>query len=229
MSTYVDAVVTYSPWVQQSLKRIDDVLSKFPKLVDDVEKKTLQDHAKNFQAIHTKAYLSGRPGLSRRTGGLARSFSYVVESDADTNRLRYFSTSKYAKKQEDGGLVKPNGKKYLAIPVGPALTPAGVARYSSPRNVPAEFTFKSKGIAKGLRRKTFTHTESGKLVFMRKKGGKPFLGRVENGKVVVYFLLREQVNIPARLNLKGTWRDMVPTIYPRLAHNLEQEVKNRLK
>lgn len=44
---------------------------------------------------------------------------------------------RYAKAQELGATIRPGpGKKFLAIPVGPALTAKGVARYGSPRQVP---------------------------------------------------------------------------------------------
>lgn len=43
---------------------------------------------------------------------------------------------RYAALQEFGGTVRPVKGRFLAIPVGPALTAAGVPRYASPRDVP---------------------------------------------------------------------------------------------
>src|SRR3990167_6310333 len=43
---------------------------------------------------------------------------------------------RYARIQEHGGTIVPRSGKFLAIPVGPALTGAGVSRFASPRDVP---------------------------------------------------------------------------------------------
>ena len=43
---------------------------------------------------------------------------------------------KYGRIQEEGGRITPKNGRYLAIPVGPALTSSGVSRYRSPRDVP---------------------------------------------------------------------------------------------
>lgn len=42
----------------------------------------------------------------------------------------------YARIQELGGVITPKRGKFLAIPLAPALTGAGVARYKTPRDVP---------------------------------------------------------------------------------------------
>ena len=41
----------------------------------------------------------------------------------------------YARIQEEGGTITPRNARFLAIPVGPALTAAGVSRFRSPRDV----------------------------------------------------------------------------------------------
>lgn len=42
---------------------------------------------------------------------------------------------RYAAIQEHGGVVRPTRGRYLAMPIGPALTSSGVARHRSPRDV----------------------------------------------------------------------------------------------
>lgn len=79
--------------------------------------------------------------LSVRTGMLRRSIGYTVEGaagdDVITLRARAGSgrSLRYANILERGGTIVPRRGRFLAIPVGPALTPAGVARYDSPRQV----------------------------------------------------------------------------------------------
>lgn len=78
--------------------------------------------------------------LRVRTGNLRRSITTTSEIRGDSVVLTHRAGGGvrdvvYAAIQEYGGTVTPRHGKYLAIPVGRALTPAGVPRYHSPRQV----------------------------------------------------------------------------------------------
>ena len=130
--------------------------------------------------------LRGRPGLKRRTGTLARSLTTVpsIEGKADKLWVGFvLPGARYAGIHETGGVIRA-GAKLLAIPVGPALTPAGVPKYPGPRAVQG-------------------------LVFRPAKGG-GLLGKVtgkgDREKFVVWYVLKKEVRIPPRLGFFRTWR-----------------------
>lgn len=94
--------------------------------------------------------------LKRRTGNLARSivgFAALVDGRPgfEVGVLRG-PALQYALVHEEGTKGKnpespipdivPRQAKALAIPVGPALTPAGVERYDGPRNYPEPLSFR---------------------------------------------------------------------------------------
>lgn len=84
--------------------------------------------------------------LKRRTGSLAR--GVVGQAEINPNGLPSVRVGslrgpslKYAEILESGGIIRPKKAKALAIPVGEALTPAGVSRYASPRDFPAPLRY----------------------------------------------------------------------------------------
>lgn len=97
--------------------------------------------------------------LKRRTGRLARTIAGVVD-DTPTGfgfTLRGGGLGagseevRYGRIQEEGGEVRPTGgRRFLAIPKGPALTPAGVPRFASPREVQGLRFVPIRGGAAGL-------------------------------------------------------------------------------
>ncbi len=103
----------------------------------------------------TKEGAPGHPRLERRTGSLVRDLSafaglYQGLPAIQAGIVRGPST-KYAAVQEFGTQGKnpespfpdivPKNAKTLAVPVGPALTPAGVPRYVGPRDYPKPLVF----------------------------------------------------------------------------------------
>jgi hypothetical protein len=85
------------------------------------------------------------------------------------------SATRYATFLIKGGTITPQKGKYLAIPVGPALTGAGVSRYASARDVPG-------------------------LVFIpRTRSGNAILAKVtgtgKNRQLTPYFVLKTSVTI----------------------------------
>lgn len=77
--------------------------------------------------------------LKVRTGRLRSSIQSSVDGDGDRVRVTLQAGGQevpYARAQEFGAVIVPRSARFLAIPVGPALTSAGVSRYASPRDVP---------------------------------------------------------------------------------------------
>jgi len=102
-------------------------------------------------------YLSGQ-SLKRRTGQLARSVDGWMAGQLDgvVGVRSHSAVAKYAwLLTDEQKTIVPKRAKFLTIPIGENLTGAGVARYSSPRQVPDGF---------------FVKTKSGKLLFGYKKG-----------------------------------------------------------
>lgn len=73
---------------------------------------------------------AGRDSLGRRTGRAAK--SWVVERVKDDSTQLVLSVNSHGVPYSDFTRIReirPKSSKYLVIPVGPALTSAGVARY----------------------------------------------------------------------------------------------------
>jgi len=92
-------------------------------------------------------YLSGQ-SLKRRTGQLARAVEGWMEAPLDgvVGVRNDAAVEKY--KWLLGGeskTITPKKGKFLTIPIGENLTSAGVAKYSSPRQVPNGFFVRTKG------------------------------------------------------------------------------------
>lgn len=108
--------------------------------------------------------------LRRRSGNLAKSWTperrgpleFVVAS-----RLPYAAILEY------GGEITPKNAKALAIPVGEALTEAGVPRQTGPRKYEDLFLLRTK---------------AGKALLARRTG---------KGALEVMYVLKEKVTIPA--------------------------------
>lgn len=170
-----------------------------------------------MQATHAERRLSGRPGLARRTGALARSFqTEVTGSKIGDLRGAYFSTSRYAAIHETGGTITGKGK-LLAIPLAAARTAAGVGRYPSPlrQTLPASFP-------------------GGTFVRRSRAGNLILFGRtVKGADPTPLFVLKQSVTIPARLGTQETWeKEVVPTIPKTIVTEIEKrfaEVAQKFK
>lgn len=102
-------------------------------------------------------YLSGQ-ALNRRTGRLAGAVDgwMVNPLEGVIGVQKSAAVSKYAwLLGDEQKTITPKNAKFLTIPIGEGLTGAGVARYSSPRQVPEGF---------------FVKTKTGRLLFGYKKG-----------------------------------------------------------
>lgn len=117
--------------------------------------------------------LSG-PVLKRRTGNAAASVRPIpAEAEGNSVTGSVGSSARYLHFLFKGGTIRPRTAKYLAIPIGNALTPAGVPRYPSPR-------------------------DAGKLIFIpRTRAGNTILARRKpGGGIDPLFVLKKQVTIP---------------------------------
>lgn len=92
-------------------------------------------------------HLTGQ-SLKRRTGNLARAVDGWLDSDTDgvVGVGEGTAVDKYAwLLGDEEKTITPKNAKFLTIPIGEGLTPSGVARYKSPREVDGGFFIRSKG------------------------------------------------------------------------------------
>ena len=150
-----------------------------------------------LRAESTAKGLLGGARLTPRTGHLRRSVQgrATIKSDVPTATLRAGGDRddvRYARIHDVGGVITPKRGRFLAIPVGAALTASGVPRYSSPRQVA------------GLR---FIPTRGGRAgILVRDVGGR-------NARSEVLFRLVRQVRINATRYLSepfDTLRERLP-------------------
>lgn len=187
--------------VTGSKKRLDAL----PKRATKALRAAFKTVGRRFLGRLKTERLSGRPGLNKRTSELARSFQMEIGGDALADLyLKVYTRAKQARIQEKGGVVRPVNSKYLAIPIGGAVTPAGVAK-GSPRD------FKDTIVAR---------SKAGNLIIFQKlgktKSGKQRTRRfvragsdtAERSSVIPLFLLKKEVTIPPRLGMAALWADM---------------------
>lgn len=115
---------------------------------------------------------------------------------------------RYARIQEKGGEVRPVRGRFLAIPKGPALTGAGVARYASPRDVPNLRFVSIRGGSMGL------------LVKDHPGRGKAGTGARSD----IWFLLVRSVYIRPKAYLFRAVEEIEPTIGPAIGARLTRRL-----
>lgn len=138
--------------------------------------------------------------LSVRTGQLRRSIRSRTTSQRGTSvtlEMSIGANAPYARIHEFGGVITPKRTKNLAIPVGPAKTRAGVARFGGG---PAS-------ILTGL-----------KFIVNRKTGKKLLVqaGRSKKQKMIVMYVLVPSVTIPPRLGFFKTVKAVIDRMRPRI-------------
>lgn len=212
--------------------------SVFEFSVDDRSKRRLRELAKQFEPTEflnrlfqimdtlgsivagkvIEEGLSGRSGgfgLARRTGALARSVQGrgVRINGIPAIKVGVFRgpALAYAGIQETGGTIKPVRAKALAIPVGPALTPSGVPRFSGPRALNLRFLPFRRGIAVG---KLVDEKEAKQA---QDRGGSPYDARA-------FYILMTKVEIPASRWLSGPIRANIPFIAAQLEDLIRRKV-----
>jgi hypothetical protein len=127
--------------------------------------------------------MSGRPGVNRLSGNLARSFRHQESgstlADAQT---RIYSTAIYSRVQEYGATIRPVRARKLAIPIpgSPAMRANGEALFHSPlrASLAGQGIFRVKDVLA-------TRAASGK-------------------GIVPWFALKDSVYVPPRLKFSET-------------------------
>jgi len=152
------------------------------------------------------AKINATTRMRKRTGHLRRSIQGrtkrasedVIEVHVSAGGTAALGTIKYARIQELGGTVRPKTARMLAIPLGPALTAAGVNRRTSPRDNPNLVLIKSR---------------AGRLLLIDKYTGVPF------------YVLKHQVEIKPKYylrdGLKKAMNDRRPELDAAVAKVIE--------
>lgn len=135
----------------------------------------MRSGVKQVASMVSKNYLSGQ-SLKSRTGNLRRAVDGWMEKEFE-GVIGVAPQSAVEKYKwilgDETKTITAKKSKFLAIPIGAALTPSGVARYSSPRQISDGFFFK---------------TLQGQLMFGRNKGK-------QNQRIEPLFLLVKSVKI----------------------------------
>ena len=108
---------------------------------------------------------------------------------------------RYARLQESGGIVRPKTRSWLTIPQGPALTPAGVHRYHSARDVP------------GLR---FVPVDGSRAYLVRDRAG----SRSAGAHSEIWYVLVRRVQIRAHRYLRDPFGELRRRLPESLARAL---------
>lgn len=153
----------------------------------------------------------------KRTGTLQRSWSRsaIMELGGDALMAGWAVTVSsedpetgrrvaYENILDEGGVIRPNGHKYLAIPIFDSVTAGGVTRtgFESPRTAEKQL--------------------GQPLVFVRNAMGKAFMGIADDsGKFHAYYVLKEQVRISPR-HYKQYARDKAE---PLVQHEMSNAVR----
>lgn len=154
-------------------KAIDSELRKrFAGIGNEVARKFLQREAPVLESrIAERFYTRGGEGVKVRTGTARRSWKTLFPK---ANAALIVNSAKYADFTKEK-VIRPKKAKALAIPIGKALTPSGVPRFSGPRD---------PGLPE--------------LTMIKPKGKAPMLAAKDaSGRLHPYFVLVKQVTIPA--------------------------------
>jgi hypothetical protein len=152
--------------------------------------------------------------IQRRSGALGRSFNFEA---TPTSVAIYSAGQKYARKQELGGVITPTSRRFMTIPLPPALTPSGVL----------------KGGARLVQRGT---TSTGRPKYVTADGAPTVLFRGRSGSLIIasegtgsrarltpLYVLKESVRLRPRLGFEKTFREKTePFFREELARSLKE-------
>lgn len=170
----------------------------------------------------------GYPRLERRTGSLMRDLTAQAElfQGVPSIQVGIFKgpSTKYAAVQELGTQGKneespfpditPKNGEALAVPVGPALTPAGVPRYVSARDYPKPLVFAPwfRPYAVGG---LYDDASMRREVKAAEKAKRP----IDLKNVLLVYMLLRRAQIPAHYFLRTGFRDV---FLPRMVAALQE-------
>jgi hypothetical protein len=165
-------VIDMGPKYKETLR----ALSSMGDRIDSAVSEGLAAGVKLASARVAKEHMSGQD-LASRTGNLRRAIDGWMEGNLDgVVGIREKSAVEKYKwiLGSEQKTIRPTSGKFLAIPIADGLTPAGVARFKSPRDVPDGFFFKGK---------------SGGLFFGKRRG------KTDKSKLMVFFIFKKKVTI----------------------------------
>lgn len=176
-------------------RRLRIAMRRAPGRLAEAMSVAFDQHGFIFEGHARARLLRGDPGVTGRTGKLARSIGHTkprrAQRIADV-RMRVFiggGVARYARIQEFGGVVRPTRSRYLTIPLPDNLTAGGVPRYKSARDL--------------------FERRPGDVFIARTKRGKLLIGlREGQGKNNVKWLwtLKESVRLKPRLGFRKLFR-----------------------
>lgn len=166
----------------------------------------LRKSLRDIGAFHTRRMQRGRfvpfvhgarpDKLQNRTGSLRRSFQWRVDgTQLGSLQLSLFTDSPYAPIQETGGTIRPKRKRFLRIPLRPALTAGGApSGRAALRPTPNGFV-----------------TDLGPTFIFKGRSGGLFIGikgqNIAGGRPKAFYVLKKQVTIEDRLGFVETFTD----------------------
>ena len=154
-------------------------------------------------------------GLARRTGAAAKSWAYAIAQQGDVVVGTVYSAGVPYADMSEAKTITPKRAKWLAIPVGPALTRVGVPRYpdgpeqasQALRMPPRKQSFRRTGRARAITNPRYSKNEGQRdpLRFYKKNADTAFLiakdgvtGTGITKKNRILFVLKKKVIRPAR-------------------------------
>lgn len=128
--------------IARGFDRLAEHFQKLGPAVQSAQKRTVERAALLTQS---KVIARAKSDLRVRSGaysaGAEKGFSPAVQTSTGFESSAGIADGparKYAAVQEFGAVITPKQAKVLSVPVGEALTGAGVPRYSSPLDVPGD-------------------------------------------------------------------------------------------
>lgn len=176
--------------------------------------------------------------LTPHSGSLGRSWIARFGQNAEVAKLSAGAVGSLASNHpaaaihEHGGTIKPVKANMLAIPLDAAKTPSGIARWSSPLEVPGLFAIKSKAGNVLLVRRTVekvkfhVDTLRGAGGRYRRKGLKTVTA--EQDAIEPLFVLKAQVEMPARKYLTLARTETEGHVEPIFSAVIDAEIARRV-
>jgi len=174
-------------------KAFERAMKKYPMRLYSALRKRVGLHLKDWvsREIKNKRF-HGRPFLQTRSTTFQRSLDSKAYGES-LRSLRFITGTvkqgfPYANIHETGGVIKAKPGKFLTIPLGEALTPSGVPRFSAKEVMDDE----TKDTA-------IIRTAAGAFIVHKRKTRWDFL-----------FKLVKKVTIPARLGFHDAFQKQLP-------------------
>lgn len=152
----------------------------------DIGERALKEYFEGVHAAmakrHSTPYAPGAqtPGLQRRSGDALKALTTHKMARHDSMIEGRMTLPSYLLMHEYGGLVKPKGGRYIAVPLPAALNPDGTPKEETVRGWHKSFVIKSRG---------------GNVLIVK---------RGPRGNITPLYVLKPYVRIPATMGLRKT-------------------------